>query len=181
MCRLVSFCPPGSLYTPFGHGVIFSRMLARPVCRYVTKNEHTPSSAHVCHHQQHQSMPTRSDVQRQSMKHYQTPLLLRLSALATRNLFDNMFSSFARIIFFVALSALLTSTEAFVSRSTPRSYQSTQLQMVAGNKANFGIFSPAVYFAKSALGEAKLNKVHLLSFPQTKRLASNIPLTLPHN
>ena len=36
--------------------------------------------------------------------------------------------------------------------------RSTSLQM-SGNKAKFGIFSPAVYIAKFTLGEAKLNKV----------------------
>ena len=30
---------------------------------------------------------------------------------------------------------------------------------MGGNNAKFGIFSPAVYFAKFALGDAKLNKV----------------------
>jgi hypothetical protein len=31
--------------------------------------------------------------------------------------------------------------------------------MMGGKKAKFGIFSPAVYVAKIALGEAKLNKI----------------------
>jgi hypothetical protein len=33
------------------------------------------------------------------------------------------------------------------------------MQMMGGKKAKFGIFSPAVYVAKIALGEKKLNKI----------------------
>lgn len=62
----------------------------------------------------------------------------------------------------ILFSLLITSTEAFqrpLSHTAPRSLQSTSLKMVSGNKANFGIFSPAVVAAKFILGEAKLNKV----------------------
>ena len=62
----------------------------------------------------------------------------------------------------VLFSLLITSTEAFqrpISHTAPRSLQSTSLKMVSGNKANFGLFSPAVVAAKFILGEAKLNKV----------------------
>ena len=31
--------------------------------------------------------------------------------------------------------------------------------MMGGKKAKFGVFSPAVYIAKFALGQAKLNKI----------------------
>lgn len=71
-----------------------------------------------------------------------------------------MLSSFAAVITIVLILAL--STEAFQRTQTvrsPRSIQSTKLKMVSGNKANFGIFSPAVVVAKFVLGEAKLNKV----------------------
>lgn len=53
----------------------------------------------------------------------------------------------------------LSSLEAFVPSTNRRISQSTNLQMVSGNKANFGIFSPAVVAVKFALGEAKFNKV----------------------
>jgi hypothetical protein len=33
------------------------------------------------------------------------------------------------------------------------------MQMMGGKKSKFGIFSPAVYAAKIALGEQKLNKI----------------------
>ena len=33
------------------------------------------------------------------------------------------------------------------------------MQMMGGKKAKFGVFSPAVYIAKFALGQAKLNKI----------------------
>lgn len=33
------------------------------------------------------------------------------------------------------------------------------MQMMGGKKAKFGIFSPAVYAAKIAIGEKKLNKL----------------------
>lgn len=70
-----------------------------------------------------------------------------------------MLSSIATVV--IVLLLALT-TEAFQGTQTmrsPRSIQSTQLKMVSGNKANFGIFSPAVVVAKVVLGEAKLNKV----------------------
>jgi hypothetical protein len=70
-----------------------------------------------------------------------------------------MMSSFATVV--IALLLALT-TEAFQGTQmmrSPRSIQSTQLKMVSGNKANFGLFSPAVVVAKFVLGEAKLNKV----------------------
>ena len=72
-----------------------------------------------------------------------------------------MFSSFAMIVSCVILSMMLTTTQAFQRLSTfnTRKLQSTQLTMVSGNKANFGLFSPAVVAAKFVLGEAKLNKV----------------------
>lgn len=62
----------------------------------------------------------------------------------------------------ILFSLLIASTEAFqrpLSYTAPRSLQSTHLMMVSGNKANFGLFSPAVVAAKFVLGEAKLNKV----------------------
>lgn len=51
-----------------------------------------------------------------------------------------------------SFAPLKTSTSAALHRSR------TSLNM-SGNKAKFGIFSPAVYAAKFVLGEAKLNKV----------------------
>lgn len=76
----------------------------------------------------------------------------------------------------ILFSLLIASTEAFqrpLSYTAPRSLLSTNLKMVSGNKANFGLFSPAVVAAKFVLGEAKLNKVEEdcffpCDFPRTK-------------
>lgn len=69
-------------------------------------------------------------------------------------MFSPLFAIFACIM-------LIATTEAFQRPSTysARKLQATQLTMVSGNKANFGLFSPAVVAAKFVLGEAKLNKV----------------------
>jgi hypothetical protein len=57
--------------------------------------------------------------------------------------------------------------EAFAPvKSIQRRQSSTSLHM-GGNKAKFGIFSPAVYIAKFALGEAKLNKVIFIVKPNS--------------
>ena len=72
-----------------------------------------------------------------------------------------MMSSIAMIVACIMLSMMMTGTQAFQRPSTftTRKMQTSQLNMVSGNKANFGIFSPAVVAAKFILGEAKLNKV----------------------
>jgi hypothetical protein len=76
----------------------------------------------------------------------------------------------------ILFSLLIKSTEAFqrpLSHTAPRSLQSTSLKMVSGNKANFGIFSPAVVAAKFILGEAKLNKVEEDRFFSCSSLRTN--------
>jgi hypothetical protein len=92
-----------------------------------------------------------------------------------RNFQTKMLSqvNFLAVILF---SLLITSTEAFQrprSHTAPRSLQSTSLKMVSGNKANFGIFSPAVVAAKFILGEAKLNKVEEDRFFSCSSLRTN--------
>lgn len=71
-----------------------------------------------------------------------------------------MFSALSMIAC-VMLSFLIAS-EAFQRPTTFNTRKQTQLTMVSGNKANFGIFSPAVVVAKFVLGEAKLNKVSIV-------------------
>ena len=70
----------------------------------------------------------------------------------------NMLSSLITVLLCMMLIA---TTEGFQRPSTynNRKLHGSQLSMVSGNKANFGIFSPAVVAAKFVLGEAKLNKV----------------------
>ena len=70
----------------------------------------------------------------------------------------NMLSSLITVL--LCMMSIAT-TEGFQIPSTynNRKLHGSQLSMVSGNKANFGIFSPAVVAAKFVLGEAKLNKV----------------------
>jgi len=54
----------------------------------------------------------------------------------------------------------LSSLEAFQRPLiSSRRLQTSNLQMVSGNKAIFGVFSPAVVIVKFALGDAKFNKL----------------------
>jgi hypothetical protein len=64
--------------------------------------------------------------------------------------------------FFFAL-ALIVVVQSFqklgVQNVSPAGRGHRTVLAMGGNKATFGIFSPAVYAAKYILGEAKLNKV----------------------
>ena len=71
-------------------------------------------------------------------------------------------------VVFTVLLALLASSHAFVSTSSPlnrmaqaSSPRKMELHM-GGKMSKFGIFSPAVYAAKVVLGEKKLEKVQIL-------------------
>mmetsp|Transcript_8059 Transcript_8059/g.15180 ORF Transcript_8059/g.15180 Transcript_8059/m.15180 type:complete len:130 (+) Transcript_8059:160-549(+) len=55
-------------------------------------------------------------------------------------------------------SSFATAQRFTAMRPTTTSAPKGDMQMMGGKKAKFGIFSPAVYVAKIALGEAKLNK-----------------------
>lgn len=54
-----------------------------------------------------------------------------------------------------------TTVSPFRSFPSTGRVQSRGVNLVMGNNAKFGIFSPAVYAAKFVLGDAKLNKVGL--------------------
>ena len=85
------------------------------------------------------------------------------------------------IIFYLLIASMEAFQRPALSSSAPRSLRASALTMVSGNKANFGLFSPAVVAAKFVLGEAKLNKVEedrflSCSFPRTYSNASLVIL-----
>ena len=69
------------------------------------------------------------------------------------------------LLSFFFVLALIVVVQSFqihgVQNISPLRSHRTVLAM-GGNKAKFGIFSPAVYAAKYVLGEAKLNKVKII-------------------
>lgn len=59
------------------------------------------------------------------------------------------------VMFATAFKPTLTK----VNNNGIKSFTRLQMASTGGKQSKFGIFSPAVYFLKFALGEAKLNKV----------------------
>lgn len=67
-------------------------------------------------------------------------------------------------LFFLLVATLCSSTTAFAPvqpsfKSVPQQRSSSTELYMGGKMAKFGIFSPAVYAAKFALGTEKLNKI----------------------